>query len=92
MWKNSLHELIDKISACQCVFVRCIKPNSTATAPSPHFSEEFVVKQLRYCSFSLCLLTRAFKSATKATKASTNFRFRRGEQKAHMLPLSLKLG
>ena len=45
--KNSLHELIEKINKCKAYFIRCIKPS-----PSQEnvFANEFVVKQLRYCS------------------------------------------
>jgi myosin heavy subunit len=46
-FKNSLHELIDKINKCKCYFIRCIKPNPNQENV---FINEFVVKQLRYCS------------------------------------------
>lgn len=46
-FKNSLHELIEKISSCNAFFIRCIKPNSEQ---KPLFNDLFVTKQLRYCS------------------------------------------
>ena len=46
-FKNSLHELIEKINKCKAYFIRCIKPNMNQENT---FINEFVVKQLRYCS------------------------------------------
>jgi myosin heavy subunit len=46
-FKNSLHELIEKISTCNTYFIRCIKPNSEQKSI---FIDSFVTKQLRYCS------------------------------------------
>lgn len=45
--KNSLHELIEKINKCKAYFIRCIKPSPNQ---ENLFINEFVVKQLRYCS------------------------------------------
>jgi myosin heavy subunit len=39
--------LIDKINKCKAYFIRCIKPNPNQ---EQSFINEFVVKQLRYCS------------------------------------------
>jgi myosin-3 len=45
-FKNSLHDLITEMSACQPHFVRCIKPN---LEKSPNnFKIELVTRQLRY--------------------------------------------
>ncbi len=45
--KNSLQELIEKINKCKSYFIRCIKPNPNQEG---QFLNDFVVKQLRYCS------------------------------------------
>jgi hypothetical protein len=42
-----LHELIEKINKCKAYFIRCIKPNPNQENV---FLNEFVIKQLRYCS------------------------------------------
>jgi hypothetical protein len=45
-FRNSLTELIDKMTSCSCHFIRCIKPNSQKAADA--FVDDFVLAQLRY--------------------------------------------
>jgi hypothetical protein len=45
--KNSLLELIEKINKCKAYFIRCIKPSPNQENT---IMNEFVIKQLRYCS------------------------------------------
>ncbi|CAF4781983.1 unnamed protein product, partial [Rotaria sp. Silwood1] len=46
-FKHSLSELIDKMSACQCHFVRCIKPNELRDKTTS-LTVPCVTRQLRY--------------------------------------------
>ncbi|XP_070543651.1 myosin-IIIb-like isoform X2 [Ptychodera flava] len=46
-FKNSLNVLMEKMSACNPHFIRCIKPNTTKAANL--FEDHFVLLQLRYC-------------------------------------------
>ncbi|XP_077989266.1 myosin-IIIa-like [Glandiceps talaboti] len=46
-FKNSLSVLMERMSACNPHFIRCVKPNTAKSANK--FDDQFILVQLRYC-------------------------------------------